>query len=186
MKLTIFTGSGHANSTSFKLSEMIAEEIKNQDPTADITLYNAVELNVHDCLGCDYCLTHQNQCVISDQMDEIYREITETDIIIFVSAVYFSNFPAVLKRVIDRCQLFYNLKDRSFIKPKKALALSIGGAPHYKGQFDAFTETYRVLLPDFNAELTDFIRIPNTDKVDVLKDQSTLDMVKSTVHKLIR
>lgn len=182
MNITIFTGSGHSNSACFKLAQEIS---KTLNPDDTLSIYDAVDLNIHDCLGCDYCLTHQNECVISDDMQEIYENIRQADKIIIISAVYFSNFPAVLKRIIDRCQLFYNLKDRSDIKSKDALAICIGGAPLYSGQFDAFKHTYRVLFPDFNAKLYDFIGVPNSDKVDLFEDQETLNKIQEAVHNFL-
>lgn len=182
MNITIFTGSGHSNSACFKLAQKINQDFISNER---LSLYDAVDLNVNDCLGCDYCLAHQNECVISDDMEEIYENIRQADKIIIISAVYFSNIPSVLKRIIDRCQMFYNLKDRSDIKPKDVLAICLGGAPGYSGQFDAFEQTYRVLFPDFNAKLFDFIKVPNTDKVDIFSDQETLDKINEAVQKFL-
>lgn len=186
MKIVIFTGSGHSNSASFKFGEFIENYIHDElDSNAEIVIRDAVDLDVHDCLGCDYCLSHQGQCVIQDDMEMIYKDLWEADKLIFVSAVYFSNIPSVLKRIIDRCQLFFNLKDRTGIPKKECLAVCHGGAPEYDGQFTAFKETFRVLFPDFNAQLLEFIGIPGSDKIDIVNDPQVLEQLRESVQKLI-
>ena len=135
--ILILVGSGHKDSCSYKIGKNIVDYF--DDELFDIKLIDIAQLGLRECLGCEYCKAHQGICIIKDAMTEIYQEIAQSDILIFISPVYFSNIPAMLKKLIDRCQLFYNLRDKSSIKRKQFLGIHLGGAPEYKDQFTAFT-----------------------------------------------
>lgn len=183
MKALILVGSGHTNSRCYKIASLIKKNLENNNIDSD--LLELKEMIINECLGCEYCLEHQNQCILQDQMQELYFQINKCNILIFVSPVYFSNFPATLKKVIDRCQLYFNLKDKSIIEPKKFLAIHIGGAPNYSDQFKALELSYKVFLPDIRAKLVELIGISNTDKVNPLDDPSTIDKINVGINKLI-
>lgn len=184
MKVTILVGSGHKNSRCFEIAKREAEYLKEKG-VQDICIYDLCTMDIYECLGCEYCLAHQDECIIKDQMQELYKIFKKTDILIFISPVYFSNIPATLKKVIDRCQLFFNLKDKVSVVPKKFIAIHVGGAPSYSDQFEAIKLSYKVLLPDFKADLIDFIEFSNSDRRDPLKDESFLVRVRQGINKIL-
>ena len=55
------------------------------------------------CIGCYYCQSHKDQCVIKDDMSEILDKIQAADVLVLASPVYFYSINAQLKAVIDRC-----------------------------------------------------------------------------------
>lgn len=183
MKATILIGSGHINSRCFELGKIVKEQLEENKISTD--LIQIKDLNIHECLGCEYCLSHQNECIIQDDMQDLYPVLDQTNYLILISPVYFSNIPAELKKVIDRCQLYFNLKDKSKITPKRFLAIHVGGAPSYLDQFESFKLTYKVLLPDFKAKLIDFIGISNSDRIDPINDNESINRIKNGVEKLI-
>ena len=70
------------------------------------------------CVGCETCV--QNKvCVISDDMDEIYKEFEKCDAIIISAPVYYRNVPAQLKAVFDRTHA---------VEHKMPLTGKLGGA----------------------------------------------------------
>lgn len=181
MKFTFIVGSGHGQSRCLEIAKNEVQYLKEKG-YEDIHLINLVDYDIHECLGCEFCLAHQDSCVIPDQMQEIYKLFKETDVLIFVSPVYFSNIPATLKKVIDRCQLFYNLKDKSSVTPKKFIGIHIGGAPNYPDQFEAYKLTYKVLLPDFKADLIGLITFDNSDRNDPLENKEKLQEIRQTIN----
>ncbi len=181
MKSTILIGSGHPQSRCYKLGKWVYDQLEG-----DKALYDLSGYLIGDCLGCEYCLPHQGQCILEDQMQELYERFYTSDFLIFISPVYFSNIPATLKRVIDRCQLFFNLKDKSQVKKKDFLAIHIGGAPSYPGQFEAFYQSYKVLLPDLRASLKDLIEVTSTDRVDFLEDHDLKARIKKDIDDIAK
>lgn len=182
MKTVFILGSSNLESRCAKLTRLLADRLAGQGEV--VTLFPS-QLDIHPCLGCEYCLAHQNQCIYKDQMDIVYQEIREADVLVFISPVYFSNIPSTLKKVIDRCQLFYNLRDKSSIVDKKFIAIHTGGAPAYATQFEAFRLTYQVLLPDFKADLMSFHTFSNADSQNPLEDREFISNIWQSLERAV-
>lgn len=55
------------------------------------------------CNACYYCQKSGGECAIKDDMAEILEKISEADVIVLASPVYFYSIDAQMKAVIDRC-----------------------------------------------------------------------------------
>ncbi len=181
MKVTILMGSQRPKGHTADL----AQYVKNKLPEADITELHTRKLSIKDCIACDKCIELQGSCILKDDdMHDVYRAIETCDVLVVASPVYFSAFPSPLKTLIDRCQMFYNLKDRSHIPDKKVLLLEVGGARHYKNQFVANYCIMEWMLKDINGELVADIGFPNTDRVPALENEEKMALLDEAVKKL--
>ena len=54
------------------------------------------------CSACYYCSDHGGKCVHNDDMAEILQKMTDADVLVLASPVYFYSISAQLKAVIDR------------------------------------------------------------------------------------
>ena len=63
--------------------------------------------NIKGCMACEYCFTHDGQCVQQDDMQEFYPLLREYDTIVWATPMYFYNFPGQLRCFQDRmfCQI---------------------------------------------------------------------------------
>jgi len=61
------------------------------------------DLSIKPCQACGGC-SATGECIIDDDMVELYRKTDEADRIFFVSPVYFYAMSAQIKAYIDRCQ----------------------------------------------------------------------------------
>ncbi|MBR5341947.1 MAG: flavodoxin family protein [Erysipelotrichaceae bacterium] len=65
------------------------------------------------CLACNYCHSHDNTCVLKDNMTEILNKMKEADILVLATPVYYYNISAQMKTFIDRTfACFMDLKDK--------------------------------------------------------------------------
>lgn len=58
--------------------------------------------NISPCMACDAC-KENHVCVQKDDMAEIIEKMTEADVVVLSTPVYFYSISAQLKMVIDRC-----------------------------------------------------------------------------------
>jgi multimeric flavodoxin WrbA len=130
MKIIAFIGSPREQgNTELLLKEMIRgiETFRLEVKTINLNLMTIKPCQ--DCSGCD----ETGECIIDDDMSEIYKEIRIADRIILASPIFFFALSAQTKIMIDRCQSFwcekYLLK-----KPipegehgRKGLLLLVGG-----------------------------------------------------------
>lgn len=64
------------------------------------------ELAIHPCRGCGGC-SLTGECIIHDQMYEVYEAIDRASAIVFSSPVYFSSVPGIMKVLLDRMQPYW-------------------------------------------------------------------------------
>ena len=96
-------------------------------------VYDVCKMNIHGCLACEYCHTKGNgQCVQKDDMQYVYQQLQEAEMLVIASPIYYHGLSGQLKCVIDR---FYAAAYPN--KPKKlkkvAMFLSSGDPDMYDG-----------------------------------------------------
>ncbi|MGI6108446.1 MAG: flavodoxin family protein [Eubacteriaceae bacterium] len=173
MKILAIMGSNNEHGNTSRLFNSILEHLSDEE----VTVIDVNRVRIEACIGCDYCLDHQGECIIkNDDMDRIYQQLLNTDLVLIVAPVYFTSFPSRLKALIDRCQMLYNLKDKNSIRKKGFAAVHIGGSRPYPEQFAGLKGVYKYWIPDFNAEMIGFVGIPGTDAVK--PEQNTQGMTE--------
>lgn len=59
--------------------------------------------NIQYCTGCNTCRkSSQNQCILKDYMQDIYKSVEKADVLVFATPVYVFNMTGQLKTFLDR------------------------------------------------------------------------------------
>ena len=77
------------------------------------------------CAHCDYCL-REKECVVQDDLQELYALLAEAEGIIFASPVYNGGVSAQIKAVMDRMRAPVAL-DKNFFRGKVGMGIVVGG-----------------------------------------------------------
>jgi multimeric flavodoxin WrbA len=77
------------------------------------------------CTHCDYCLV-EKQCVIQDDMQDLYVLLTEAKGIILATPVYNGGVSAQIKAVMDRTRAAV-ASDENIFKGKIGMGIAVGG-----------------------------------------------------------
>ena len=105
----IIYGSPNKSSFTMKLlKKSAAEKLKNS------YFYDCFEKNPAPCDGCGICKV--NDACKFDDLNEFFENFKSAKEVIFAFPVYNGSFPAPLKSLIDRFQIFYNAR---FFKNKR-------------------------------------------------------------------
>jgi len=124
-KVLIICGSPHANSHSDALAKNFA--IGAEESGHAVKTIKLAKQNIKPCLGCDACRNSGSwECIQKDDMQALYGQITEADIIALATPLYFLTVSAQLKTFIDRLYPKYHAGE---IGGKKAVLLSTSGGP---------------------------------------------------------
>lgn len=101
MKVLGIAGSPRKNGNSTSLLRLALEGAA--EAGAETTLIRAVDLTVAGCVACDGCKADEDQgCVVDDDMQRVYEQIRESDVIVFASPIYFYGVSSWLKAIVDR------------------------------------------------------------------------------------
>lgn len=73
----------------------------------EVELVDIYKSDIKPCLGCFSCWSKTpGECVIKDDMQEIYKKIEASDVIIESFPLYFFGMPSGVKAMTDRCLPF--------------------------------------------------------------------------------
>ena len=145
MNILILSGSPRKGGNTDLLVEAF---VKGASQKHHVEIVSVHDYKVNPCMGCNACVRNeQHTCVQKDDMSLIYEKMSQADMLVIASPVYFYGLSAQLKAVIDR---FHNPIRNSF--PVKKMALLLVGAASLPELFDAILTEYNLCLNFFNIE----------------------------------
>ena len=139
MNILVLKSSGNKKGSSNTLAnEFIrgAEEVGHT-----VTEYDVFRADIRPCTGCNYC-GMSGPCVLKDDYEKTLKGmICDADMIVFVMPVYYYNWPAQMKKVVDR---FYNYTGELTAMRKKT-AMIAAAWDNTDSVFEIVTAYYRKL-----------------------------------------
>lgn len=118
MKIVVIKGSPHKKGSSNMLAEQFIKGA--QDAGHTIIEIDAAHMDMHPCLGCEHCGMN-GECVQKDDNRVIRDTLLGSDMVVFVTPIYYFGMSAQLKMVIDR---FYSYTTRLSGKGLKAALIA--------------------------------------------------------------
>ena len=122
MKVLGICGSPRQQATEHVLSEAL-QVLKEKGFETKLWTVRGKEIGF--CTHCDYCLV-EKQCVIQDDMQELYVLLTEAKGIIIATPVYNGGVSAQIKAVMDRTRAAV-ASDANIFKGKIGMGIAVGG-----------------------------------------------------------
>ena len=145
MNILILSGSPRKNGNTDLLVEAFAKGASEKHHVEVVSVH---DYKVNPCMGCNACFTSEgNVCVQKDDMPIIYSKLSNADMLVIASPVYFYGLSAQLKAIIDRCH--NPIRDTFHIK--KA-ALILVGAASLPELFDSILAQYQLCINYFHIE----------------------------------
>jgi len=173
--LGLFGSPRRGGNTDLLLEEMLKGA---QSQGAEIERIFLSQLNISPCQECRKCEVSGN-CVINDEMQEIYPRLTKANFIILASPIFFYSVTAQTKILIDRCQTLwarkYVLKQQPLNKEiinRKGWFISVGGT---KGSnlFKGAVLTVRYFFDAIDVKYNDELLFPEIDEKGAIKKHPT-------------
>ncbi|MCK4863674.1 MAG: flavodoxin family protein [Dehalococcoidales bacterium] len=169
MKVLGIMGSPRIKGNSDLLLDEALKGAQSQGAEAEKIVVD--KLQIAPCKEYYGCLKDGN-CVIRDDMDDLYLKILDTDAIIVASPIFFYTVSAQLMLLISRCQALwarkYVLKNMD-IPLKKGAFIAVGAT---KGEklFDGPKLTIKYFFQAINAGYTEELLIRGVDKRGEIKE----------------
>jgi multimeric flavodoxin WrbA len=92
----------------------------------DIEVVDCLSADIAPCTGCGSCgLRTPGECVVKDDMQQVFRRLVASDVLVLATPVRFGSYCAALKKVVDRFQ--------PLMVP---LYVVRGGEMHFRGRYD--------------------------------------------------
>ena len=130
MKILILNGSPRKKGNTITALHSLEQKLLSNH---DIEFINLYDYKITPCYACYQCSKNNGRCIQKDDANVLLEKISETDLIIFGSPVYWWGISAQLKLLIDK---FITRVEALQNNPKKIVSISIGASgledPQYK------------------------------------------------------
>lgn len=186
MKILGIYGSPRKNGNSDLLLDKILDEAELAD--ASVSRLYIRKLSMIGCIECGKC-EDTGKCVIDDDMTGVYPMLVKADAIVLAAPVFFYNFPAITKALIDRVQALWALR---MLKKGKGAAYKGGsgyvacvGATKGKNLFNGIKLTAKYFFDAMDMEYKGgifFRRIE--EKGAILKHADAMDKARGLGRKI--
>ena len=163
MKITILTGSPRKNGTS---NFMADEFIKGAAESGhEIYRFDCAKSDIKNCLGCNACAMGSKPCIHKDDFVELREHLLNSDVIVFVTPIYYFNMTSSIKKVIDR---FYSIDPQLRAKQNKAVLISVQHSP-VNEVCGVLNANYKAILGWLNIEDAGIVNAVGIESVEHLK-----------------
>jgi multimeric flavodoxin WrbA len=167
-KTLIINGSTRVNgNTDTLMKQIIRGTDKKGINLKTITLRKK---RISQCIGCYYCSNHEN-CSINDDMREIYKDINDSDLIVFMSPLYWWGVTGLMKTFIDRLFFYYPPRNLNLIAGKKVLVITPLAETNVKKQGKLLREFYYRLFKWLKLEMVDMFFFSGIEGKGIIKEK---------------
>lgn len=101
MKILVLNGSPRPNGNTAGMIAVFREAAESRGH--QVSVFNVCKMKINGCLACEYCHGQgRGSCVQQDDMQEIYEELKNTEMLVLAAPIYYHGISGQLKCVIDR------------------------------------------------------------------------------------
>jgi len=131
MKILILNGSPHLDGATSDMANAFAEGAR--EAGHEVVSMNVAHKNIKGCMACEYCRNKEKGvCVQKDDMQNIYHQLQEAEMLVIASPIYYHGLSGQLKCTIDRFYAAAYPNKPAKLK-KVAMFLSSGDPDIYDG-----------------------------------------------------
>lgn len=136
----VITGSPRVDGNSDRLADAFIDGAVSAEN--NIVRFDAGRMNIGPCKACGECYKKEGARALSNGFNTIAPEIIKSDVVVFVTPLYWFSFTSQIKNVIDKMYSFYKAgKDIS----GKECMLIVCGASEEEKDFDGISSTYELM-----------------------------------------
>ena len=187
MKIITLQGSPRKKGNTAKVLSWVEEELVALGHDVESIFLNAK--NLKGCLACGKCKEKPDTvgCIQKDDIPEILEKMTQAELVIFASPLYFWGVSAQLKTVIDRTYSLYvdyhQPGHASLVDGQRQALLVTGAGPYENNAEAAFTAFGRLQSPHKAVNAGELF-IGSCSTPDKL-DESIKEKAVAFAHKII-
>ncbi len=141
MKIVVLNGSPRTMGNTRRLLEEFRKGIE-ENTEATLNFVDLGEKSILPCEACNAC-GQTGRCKHKDNTNELMPLITEADMIVFGSPVYWWGITSQMKLIIDKFYIWHHLSYK--VPNKKIGVISVGGAAVGDEQYDLISSQFRCI-----------------------------------------
>lgn len=157
---------------------------------AEVRTFVLNNLAYQGCQGCMVCKTTLDRCVLEDDLTEVLEAITETDVLVLATPIYFWDVTGQLKSFLDRTFSFLvpdfmtNPKRSRLTPGKKLVFIQVQGNPDESMFTDVFPK-FDYFFKGFAFSETHLIRVCGVrEQAEIAAREDVMKLAEAMAEKL--
>lgn len=141
----------------------------------EVTKRRLNDMEIRGCQACNDCFSDGN-CIIDDDMQEIYTLLEELDILIIASPIFFSGLSSQTKAFVDRCQSLWARKHilhDPVGSGRRRLGAFLSVGARNVPKFDHAVSIVKAVFDSVNVEYFEALTIGGCDEKGAIKEHPT-------------
>ncbi|MBW1984182.1 MAG: flavodoxin family protein [Deltaproteobacteria bacterium] len=168
---------------------------------AETRLVNLREININGCLGCEGCKKHLGKCAQKDDLTTIMQEMTDYDVVVMGTPVYWFHVAGQFKLLVDRLYSFLEFKanpetgqteiNSAFPKNRKLLFIISRGDPEppefYPELYNHMNDWFKLIPLSLGTESYELFHQygANLDRKSAANDSELLTKARAKGAELV-
>ena len=172
-KIVILRGSPRKNGNSNALADELTAgaELKG----AEVHNFFLQDMHIEGCSGCDACqVTADEQCIIEDDMQQIYPILKEADAIVYASAIYWFTYTAQLKAAIDRLYAFESPRGSPLMKKPVGILLTYGDSDQIRSGVSNAIHSFQSMFHYLQSPILGIVHATAMNVGDIQKNKEAM------------
>lgn len=166
----VITGSPRVDGNSDRLADAFIDGAVSAEN--NIVRFDAGRMNIGPCKACGECFAKGGACAVSNGFNTIAPEIAKSDVIVFVTPLYWFSFTSQIKNVIDKMYSFYHAgKDIS----GKECMLIVCGASADEKDYEGISVTYSLMADYLKWENKAILKVMGVSEKGDVKNTPFLE-----------
>ncbi|MBN2154699.1 MAG: flavodoxin family protein [Candidatus Lokiarchaeota archaeon] len=175
--ILIFNGSPRNNGNTSILCDTLSQSIKNHNGKTEIYAVNS--MNIHPCRACDVCMKNKDgMCVQQDDMIPLYGKILDASGIVFAAPIYWFNYSAQLKLVIDRFYALFGKHGNALKGKAMAGILVYGGSNEQNSGANNAINALKMMFSYLGGVCREIVHGTAMDLGEVVKNKGFIEKVQ--------
>ena len=113
MKILVLEGSPNKKGSSNMLADSFIKGAR--EGGHEVEVFDVAHSNIHPCTGCIHC-GYEGPCIQHDDVEKVKRLLLSSDMVVFVTPLYYYGMSLQLKMLIDRFCAFNSSIQRKNMK----------------------------------------------------------------------
>lgn len=180
--ILILKGSPREKGNSATLAQQVFAGAKEAGAKVeDVFLH---EMDIRPCDACDFCQEGDVGCVVKDDMQSLYPNLEQADVIVIASPIYWFTISAQMKLCIDRWYALESSEGSALKGKQMGIVLTYGDTDlHTSGGINAI-HTLESITRYIGMDIVDVVHGSAMDVGDVEKQPELLERAFKLGQKL--
>jgi NAD(P)H-dependent FMN reductase len=185
MKIVAVYGSARKNGNSEVLVERAINNFTDRDQ--EVKRYYLTDMDIKSCMGCFAC-RKKEMCVRKDDMNDLLKDIIQSDFVIFSSPVYMCDASGSFRLMLNRMYPMLEGEPGRYTKrytDKKCMIIMTQGAPLL--MFSGASRTIKRIIKSFGFDVCGLVRMGfANERGAAVKNEKILRKIDAVCSKAIK